>query len=49
MTNIEHGHLNEQNKDISIMIMEKEIPAGEDVHGSIGVNYQGRFDSIIIN
>ena len=27
-------------KDISIMIMEKEIPSGKDVHGSIDVNYQ---------
>ena len=36
-------------KDISIMIMEKEIPSGKDVHGSIDLNYQGRFDSIIIN
>ena len=36
-------------KDISIMIMEKEISSGKDVHGSIDLNYQGRFDSIIIN
>ena len=36
-------------KDISIMIMEKEISSGKNVHGSIDLNYQGRFDSIIIN
>ncbi|MBD0360849.1 MAG: hypothetical protein ICV56_09095 [Nitrososphaeraceae archaeon] len=36
-------------KDISVMIIEKEISSGKDVHGSIDLNYQGRFDSIIIN
>jgi hypothetical protein len=36
-------------KDISIMIMEKEISSGQDVHGSINLNYHGRYDSIIIN
>jgi hypothetical protein len=36
-------------KDISIIIMEKEISSGQDVHGSINLNYHGRYDSIIIN
>jgi hypothetical protein len=36
-------------KDISIMIMEKEISSGQDVHGTINLNYHGRYDSIIIN
>jgi hypothetical protein len=36
-------------KDISIKIMEKEISSGQDVHGSINLNYHGRYDSIIIN
>ena len=36
-------------KDISIMIIEKEISLGQDVHGSINVNYHGRYDSIVIN
>jgi hypothetical protein len=36
-------------KDISIKIMEKEISSGQDVHGTINLNYHGRYDSIIIN
>src|SRR5919109_2477635 len=36
-------------KDISIIIMEKEISSGQDLHGSINLNYHGRYDSIIIN
>ena len=36
-------------KDISIMIIEKEISSGQDVHGNINLNYHGRYDSIIIN
>ena len=36
-------------KDISIMIMEKEISSDQDLHGSVNLNYQGRYDSIIIN
>ena len=36
-------------KDISIKIMENEISSGQDVHGSINLNYHGRYDSIIIN
>ena len=36
-------------KDISIMITEKEISSGQDVHGNINLNYHGRYDSIIIN
>jgi hypothetical protein len=36
-------------KDISIRIIEKEISSGQDIHGSINLNYDGRYDSIIIN
>ena len=31
------------------MIMEKEISSDQDLHGSVNLNYQGRYDSIIIN
>jgi hypothetical protein len=36
-------------KDILITISENEIFSGQDVHGTINVNYPGRFDSIVIN
>jgi hypothetical protein len=36
-------------KDISIILMEKEISSGQDVHGCINLNYCGRYDSVIIN
>jgi hypothetical protein len=36
-------------KGISIFLPEKEIPVGQDIHGTISINYPGRFDSIVIN
>jgi hypothetical protein len=35
--------------DINIELMEREIVSGQDLHGTISVNYAGRFDSIAIN
>jgi hypothetical protein len=36
-------------KDVSIFLPEKEISVGQDVHGTINISYQGRFDSVVIN
>jgi hypothetical protein len=36
-------------KDISIIIPQTEIYPGQSVHGTININYAGRFDSIVIN
>lgn len=36
-------------KDISLKLAEQRISAGQDLHGTIFVNYSGRIDSIVIN
>jgi hypothetical protein len=36
-------------KEISIRIKEKEINSNTEIHGEIELNYDGRFDSIVIN
>jgi hypothetical protein len=36
-------------KGISIFLPEKEIPVGQDIYGTISIDYPGRFDSIVIN
>ena len=38
-----------ETKSISIFLAKKEIPVGQDIHGIVNINYQGRFDSIVIN
>ena len=35
--------------DVNIELMEREIMSGQEIHGTISVNYTGRFDSIVIN
>jgi hypothetical protein len=35
--------------DVNIELAEKEIVSGQEIHGTISVNYVGRFDSIVIN
>ncbi|MGE0243450.1 MAG: hypothetical protein AB7F53_06255 [Nitrososphaeraceae archaeon] len=37
------------NKEISIQIKETEIGPNTEVHGKIELDYDGRFDSIVIN
>jgi hypothetical protein len=37
------------NADVNIELMEREIVSGQELHGTISVNYTGRFDSIVIN
>ena len=36
-------------KEIAIQIKEKEIKPNCEVHGKIKLDYDGRFDSIVIN
>jgi len=36
-------------KQLSISLAEKEVTAGQELHGKITINYSGRFDSIVIN
>jgi hypothetical protein len=36
-------------KDVSISLAESFIVAGNDLHGTIVINYSGRFDSVVIN
>jgi len=36
-------------KDVSISLAESSIIAGNDLHGTVVINYLGRFDSVVIN
>jgi hypothetical protein len=36
-------------KDVSISLAESSIVSGNDLHGTIVINYPGRFDSVVIN
>jgi hypothetical protein len=37
------------NNGVSIELIEKEIMSGQELHGTVDINYTGRFDSIVIN
>jgi hypothetical protein len=37
------------NTDVNIDLMEREIVSGQEIHGTIKINYASRFDSIVIN
>jgi hypothetical protein len=39
----------QKKKEISLTIKENEIHPNQEIHGSIDVNYNGRFDTIVIN
>ena len=39
----------EERKELFLTIEENEIHPNEEIHGRIQVNYNGRFDSIVIN
>jgi hypothetical protein len=41
-------HLSAQ-KDVSISLAESSIVAGNDLHGTVVINYRGRFDSVAVN
>lgn len=36
-------------KQISITLNESSVAADEDLHGTVVINYPGRFDSLVIN
>ncbi len=36
-------------EQISLSLAESAIGAGEDLHGTVIINYSGRFDSLVIN
>jgi hypothetical protein len=36
-------------KDVSISLAESSIAAGNDLHGTVVINYLGRFDSVVVN
>jgi hypothetical protein len=36
-------------KDVSISLAESSIVSGNDLHGTVVINYLGRFDSVVIN
>ena len=36
-------------KDVSISLAESSIVSGNDLHGTVVINYRGRFDSVVIN
>jgi hypothetical protein len=36
-------------KDVSISLAESSILAGKDLHGTIIINYRGRFDTVVVN
>jgi hypothetical protein len=36
-------------KDISLSLAEGSVTAGQDLHGTVVINYPGRFDSLVIN
>jgi hypothetical protein len=36
-------------KQVSITIAESEVTVGQDLHGTITINYIGRWDSVVIN
>ena len=40
---------NNINKQVSISLAEAEIATGQDLHGTITINYSARWDSIVIN
>lgn len=35
--------------EVSIKLAEDEIMPGQDIHGTININYPNRFDSVVIN
>ena len=36
-------------KDVSISLAESSILSGKDLHGTIVINYRGRFDTVVVN
>jgi hypothetical protein len=38
-----------EQKQVSLSLSENSLAAGEELHGTVVVNYPGRFDSLVIN
>jgi hypothetical protein len=36
-------------QDVSLSLAESSISSGNDLHGTVAINYRGRFDSVVIN
>jgi hypothetical protein len=36
-------------KQVSVSLAEGSVAAGEELHGTVVINYAGRFDSLVIN
>jgi hypothetical protein len=37
------------NNEVNIQVAERQIMPGQEIHGTININYIGRFDSVVIN
>lgn len=35
--------------EVKIALQEKEVAAGQELHGTVTINYTGRWDSVVIN
>ena len=46
---IQLGRIEMTNDAVSIKLAENEIMPGQEIHGTISINYINRFDSIVIN
>ena len=41
--------IDKTSKEVDIEVTQKEIMPGQEIHGTVNINYTGRFDSIVIN
>lgn len=41
--------LSHLDNEVTISLQEKEIAAGQELHGRVAINYAGRWDSVVIN
>jgi hypothetical protein len=37
------------NKEVSISVAENSVAAGQELHGSVVINYLGRYDTVVLN
>lgn len=37
------------NKEVSISVAENSVAAGQELHGSVIINYLGRYDTVVLN
>ena len=37
------------NKEVSISVAENSVTAGQELHGSVVINYLGRYDTVVLN